>query len=152
MAFAPNAVWSSVHFLRFELDPSMIAAVHSGAAISAGIDHPAYTIEGVSIVFAMLLMRGGVPYRAGAILEAGLADGTIAKLVAAGGVLLPTGCGPCLGAHQGVLAPGERCLSTANRNFKGRMGCKDAEIVLASPETVAASALSGVITDPRKVA
>ncbi|MEA3409662.1 MAG: aconitase family protein, partial [Candidatus Eisenbacteria bacterium] len=85
------------------------------------------------------------------VLEAALADGTIAKLVRAGGVLLPVGCGPCLGAHQGVLAPGERCLSTANRNFKGRMGCKDAETVLASPETVAASAISGVITDPRKV-
>ncbi len=83
------------------------------------------------------------------ILEAALADGTLAKLVKAGGVVLPVGCGPCLGAHQGILAPGERCISTSNRNFKGRMGCKDSEIYLASPETVAASALKGVVTDPR---
>jgi 3-isopropylmalate/(R)-2-methylmalate dehydratase large subunit len=82
------------------------------------------------------------------ILKETLASGVMQTLIEAGGVLLPPGCGPCLGAHQGILAPGERCLSTSNRNFKGRMGSKEAEIILASPVTVAMSALYGEICDP----
>ena len=77
-----------------------------------------------------------------------LEKGLIKTFLEANAVVLNPGCGPCLGAHQGILAAGEKCLATTNRNFKGRMGSTDAEVYLSSPATAAVSAVTGEITVP----
>jgi homoaconitate hydratase family protein len=78
-------------------------------------------------------------------------NGTLSTFINAGALVLNPGCGPCFGSHGGLLAAGERCISSTNRNFRGRMGSDQAEVYLASPATVAASAVTGKITDPRKI-
>lgn len=78
-----------------------------------------------------------------------LEEGTLTKMINAGANILSPSCGPCLGTGQGIPADGYKVISTANRNFKGRMGNKEAEIFLASPACVAYSAMEGKITDPR---
>jgi homoaconitase/3-isopropylmalate dehydratase large subunit len=86
------------------------------------------------------------------VLKEAMKLGYIQDFVEAGAVIGVPGCGPCMGNHLGILAPGEVCISSANRNFKGRMGQPEAEIYLANPAVVAASAIKGEIADPGEIA
>ncbi|MDP6101268.1 MAG: aconitase family protein, partial [Dehalococcoidia bacterium] len=78
-------------------------------------------------------------------------EGLLEAFVRAGGSVSPPTCGPCIGGFMGILAAGERCVATTNRNFIGRMGSTDSEIYLANPAVVAASAITGRITHPQEV-
>jgi 3-isopropylmalate/(R)-2-methylmalate dehydratase large subunit len=82
-------------------------------------------------------------------LQQAASENILSDLVAAGATILGTGCQACAGLGAGILAPGERCIASINRNFRGRMGSREAEVFLGSPYTVAASAVAGEITDPR---
>ncbi len=105
-------------------------------------------LKGKKVARGVRLLVFPASYR---IYTRALENRTIFDLVSAGAVVMNPGCGPCLGVHQGALADGEKALATTNRNFKGRMGNPSAEVYLCSPEVAAASALRGVISDPRKV-
>jgi len=78
-------------------------------------------------------------------------EGLIQTFMQAGAFVCGATCGACLGGHMGVLAAGERCISSTNRNFIGRMGHKDSDVYLANPAVVAASAITGRITDPTEL-
>jgi 3-isopropylmalate/(R)-2-methylmalate dehydratase large subunit len=84
------------------------------------------------------------------IFRQALGKGYVGTFMQAGAVVMNSGCGPCLGVHEGALGDGEVALSTTNRNFKGRMGNPNSEVYLCSPAVAAASAITGVITSPRK--
>jgi len=78
-------------------------------------------------------------------------EGLFSIFMDAGAVVGPPTCGPCLGGHMGILAGGERCIATTNRNFRGRMGSLESEVYLASPAVAAASAVAGEIMHPAKL-
>jgi len=126
------------------IDQALIGSCTNGRledlAIAAGI------LEGKQVAHGVRLLI--IPASRRVYLEA-IEKGYIEIFVKAGALVLNPGCGPCLGGHQGLMAPGEVCISTTNRNFKGRMGSPESFVYLASPATVALSALAGAITAPQ---
>ncbi len=171
LAFAsdPGAAYCAVHtFDASALQPQIAAphapanthdvAVHSGVKIDQAYIGACVgaKIEDLRMAAEVLRGRRIAPHVrlliAPASSKTALAaaeDGVMATLLAAGATLLGSGCGACAGYGAGILAAGEVCISSTNRNFKGRMGHSDAEVYLGSPYSVAAAAVAGHITDPR---
>ncbi len=128
------------------IDQIMIGSCTNGRL--EDIEIAAQILRGKKIARTVRLIVFPASYR---IYHQALEKGYIKDLLESGAVVMNPGCGPCLGVHQGILGDEERGLSTTNRNFKGRMGNPNAEVYLCSPAVAAASALTGVITDPRHV-
>ena len=167
----PDARYAISHTFAAEDIPPMVSGPHRVDA-SAPLDHfrgkavqqaflgtctngrledlalAAEVIRGRSVAAGVRLIV--IPASAWVLKEA-MQRGYIQDFIEAGAVIGVPGCGPCMGNHLGILAPGEVCISTANRNFKGRMGQPEAEIYLANPAVVAASAVAGVIMDPQEL-
>jgi len=133
-----------------EVDSGPLQRAHIGSCTGAKFEDlraAARVLKGRRIARGLQLL---VAPASKAILNKALAEGVLQPLLDAGGVLMPTTCGICAGKGPGQLGPGEACVSSANRNYPGRMGSKEASIYLASAATVAASALRGRVTDPRE--
>jgi 3-isopropylmalate/(R)-2-methylmalate dehydratase large subunit len=133
-----------------DVDPVAIDQVYIGSCTNARIED---LREAAGIFRGRRVARGTrvivVPATSD-IWRQALAEGLLEIFASAGCVVSTPTCGACLGGHMGVLADGERCLSTTNRNFTGRMGHPGAQVYLASPATAAATAVTGRITDPRE--
>ncbi len=128
-----------------------VDVVYIGTCTNGHHDHMAAAarlLKGRKVAAGVRLLV--VPASSEALLQA-TEDGTLATLISAGAAIGTPGCGACIGRHMGVLAPGEVCLFTGNRNFRGRMGSPEAQIYLGSPEVAAATAITGYITHPSEI-
>jgi 3-isopropylmalate/(R)-2-methylmalate dehydratase large subunit len=132
------------------IEPEAVDQAYIGACTGAklvDLQRAAEVLRGRKVASGVRLLVAPASTRT---TEAAAADGTLAALTAAGAILLPSGCGACAGYGAGVLAKGEVCISSTARNFQGRMGHAESRVYLASPMTVAASAVAGRIADPRE--
>jgi homoaconitate hydratase family protein len=140
-----EAVKAAEGFAGVKVDQAFIGSCTNGRL--EDIAAAAAVLKGRKVAPGVRLIVGPASRR---VMAEAIEQGFLQTVLGAGGTVIPPGCGPCLGAHEGVLGPGEVCISSTNRNFPGRMGAEDAEIYLASPATVAASAVEGSIADPRR--
>ena len=167
----PDAVYKASH--RFDLSdvvplvsaPSKVDNVHPAARFADVRIHQAFLgtctngrLEDLEAAAAILKgkriapgVRMVVTPASREVYSRAMQAGVLRSLLDAGATITTPGCGACAGMHQGVLAEGEVCISSSSRNFLGRMGHREAQVYLGSPATVAASALTGKITDPRSV-
>ncbi|MBP01403.1 MAG: 3-isopropylmalate dehydratase [Rhodospirillaceae bacterium] len=148
---APHKPSNSASVSEMEKDNIRIDQAYLGACVGAKLNDlhmAAEVLKNRKVAASTRLM---VAPSSKKIMAAAAADGTLATITEAGGIILPSGCGACAGLGAGIIAEGEVCISSTNRNFQGRMGSKDSFVYLGSPYTVAASAVAGKVTDPREM-
>lgn len=146
---APHSPENSGDAARFS--GTVIDQAYIGACVGAKLDdlhRVAKVLKGRQVANGVKLLIAPASAK---ITQAATRDGTLDTLLSAGATLLPTGCGACAGLGAGVLAPGQTCISSTNRNFQGRMGSSKAQVYLGSPYSVAAAAVAGHIVDPREM-
>ncbi|MFA6223157.1 MAG: 3-isopropylmalate dehydratase large subunit [Desulfomonilaceae bacterium] len=146
LPFSPENVQPAAEVKEMKVDQVVIGSCTNGRIedlrIAASILKGAKVAKGVRLIV--------IPATQKVVIQA-IREGIIETIIEAGGVVSTPTCGPCLGGHMGILARGERAISTTNRNFVGRMGHPESEVILSSPAVAAASALTGLVTDPRSL-
>jgi len=148
---APHKPSNSASAEEFEKENINVDQAYIGACVGGKLNDlhmVAKVLEGKNVSSKTRLL---VAPSSKKIMAQAASDGTLETITKAGGIILPSGCGACAGLGAGVIAEKEVCISSTNRNFQGRMGSKDSFVYLASPYTVAASAVAGKIIDPREL-
>lgn len=146
MPFSPENVRPASEIKNMKIDQVVIGSCTNGRIEDLRI--AASILKGRKVAKHLRLIV--IPATQNIMLQA-IREGIVEILIEAGGAVSTPTCGPCLGGHMGILARGERALSTTNRNFVGRMGHPESEVILGSPAVAAATAVTGIVTDPRNL-